>query len=123
MQVIYLNQESNTKDVTFDSWPSILCTETLQSLSIILACVPFLKPFLASLQSGYLRADDSKRRTTVGIYLSNDKSDTNKSSNSNKRYVEIADERSESAIKLQDVHSMHSVQAESNTDNETGIAV
>ena len=34
----------------------------MQSFSIIFACIPYLKPFFASLESGLIRIDDTRRR-------------------------------------------------------------
>jgi hypothetical protein len=39
-----------------------ICTQLVQALAIITACVPYLKPFMDSLESGGFRADDQKRK-------------------------------------------------------------
>ena len=36
--------------------------QLVQSFSIIFACIPYLKPFFASLESGLIRSDDTRRR-------------------------------------------------------------
>ncbi|KAI4169554.1 MAG: hypothetical protein LQ343_005634 [Gyalolechia ehrenbergii] len=68
VQLIYVNRARDTSDETFDTWPTVLSAETVQSLSIITACIPCLKPFLESLESGMLRSDDLRRRGMGGIY-------------------------------------------------------
>ena len=47
-------------------WPVVICTQAQQSLGIITACVPYLKPFFAGLSSGILRNDDIRRRVGRG---------------------------------------------------------
>ncbi|KAF7949332.1 uncharacterized protein EAE97_002841 [Botrytis byssoidea] len=49
-------------------WQTTVCQMVVQSTGIMAACIPFLKPFLMSLESGFLRADDVNRRTTAGMY-------------------------------------------------------
>ncbi|KAI0505244.1 hypothetical protein F5B22DRAFT_628334 [Xylaria bambusicola] len=43
-------------------WRATLAAEVVQVSSVMTACIPFLKPFLISLESGFLRADDMNRR-------------------------------------------------------------
>ncbi|KAF7889638.1 uncharacterized protein EAF02_002053 [Botrytis sinoallii] len=59
-QLFYLNQK--IEDPTFDPWRTTICNQIVQCLSIITACVPYLKMFLNSLESGLLRLDDLRRR-------------------------------------------------------------
>ena len=68
LQLVYQNRAAHTKDRTFKMWPVVLSAQTVQSLSIITACVPCLKPFLESLESGMLRSDDLRRRGLSGAY-------------------------------------------------------
>lgn len=48
-------------------WQAIVTAQVVQCLSIVTACVPYLKPFLDSLESGQMRADDLRRRGKMGI--------------------------------------------------------
>jgi len=50
------------KDPAFDQWGASISTQVVQCLSIVTACFPYLKPFLLSLESGLMRADDLRRR-------------------------------------------------------------
>lgn len=47
-----------------DPWTVILCTQIVQCLSIVSACFLYLKPFLDSVESGFIRSDDIRRRGT-----------------------------------------------------------
>nr|KMM73527.1 hypothetical protein CPAG_09815 [Coccidioides posadasii RMSCC 3488] len=72
LQLYFLNQVPDTSNATFDYWQMTICTQILQSLAVVTACMPFLKPFLDSLESGLLRADDQYRRSTAkGSYRYN----------------------------------------------------
>ncbi|KAL8770841.1 MAG: hypothetical protein Q9209_003492 [Squamulea sp. 1 TL-2023] len=67
VQLVYQNRAANTSDIIFKMWPVVLSAQTVQSLSIITACIPCLKPFLESLESGMLRSDDLRRRGMGGV--------------------------------------------------------
>ncbi|MCJ1361828.1 hypothetical protein MMC16_000928 [Acarospora aff. strigata] len=62
VQLIYLNRAANTSDFTFDHLPFVVCTQVVQNLSVITACIVYLKPFFESLESGMIRSDDLRRR-------------------------------------------------------------
>jgi hypothetical protein len=68
-QIFYANKPKPVQDPTFDLWPMWICTQLVQALAIITACVPYLKPFMDSLESGGFRADDQKRK--AHLYGSN----------------------------------------------------
>ena len=61
-QLVYLNHYSTSSDPTFDLWPEALCTSLVQNLSVITACIPYIKSFFLNLESGMIRADDLRRR-------------------------------------------------------------
>lgn len=63
------------------------------------ACIPFLKPFLISLESGFLRADDENRRTVSDTYGSG--GDSGKSPQRGANYIKIPDKTSHPSIELQ----------------------
>ena len=60
-QLSYL-QRSLNPDFTFDSFPYVICTQTVLALSLVTACVPYLQPFLESLNTGMLWTDDMQRQ-------------------------------------------------------------
>lgn len=61
VRLVYLYQRSNPRDSTLTNWTIVLCAQAIQNLSIITACVPYLKPFLESLESGMIRSDNVRR--------------------------------------------------------------
>lgn len=54
-------QANKSSDQTFAEWPTWVSALFVQGSSIIFACVPFMKPFFNSLQSGFVRTDDVRR--------------------------------------------------------------
>ena len=52
---------SSAIDQTFDAWRAEICAVIVESLSIIAACIPYLKPFFESLESGMLDNDTLRR--------------------------------------------------------------
>lgn len=62
VQIVYLNRESGSQDPSLNFWPTAICTQAVLNLSIITACIPYLKPFFESLESGMIRSDDLRRR-------------------------------------------------------------
>lgn len=55
IRVAYLAKESKSgNDLALEAWPATLCALIVQSLSVIAACIPYLKPFLDSLESGMM---------------------------------------------------------------------
>ncbi|KAL8799332.1 MAG: hypothetical protein Q9182_005976 [Xanthomendoza sp. 2 TL-2023] len=61
-QLAYFNNAISSNDVSFSLWSEIVCTQVVQSLNVITACVPHLKPFFDSLESGMIRSDDLRWR-------------------------------------------------------------
>lgn len=49
-------------------WPVVLCDLITQNLSITAACIPHLKPFIQSLESGMIRTDDLRRLGLSSAY-------------------------------------------------------
>ncbi|KAL9611263.1 MAG: hypothetical protein Q9167_004089 [Letrouitia subvulpina] len=60
--LVYFNQSWRSDDPPFNHWPLVVATQAVQALSIITACVPYLKPFFESLESGMIRSDDLRRQ-------------------------------------------------------------
>ena len=52
----------------YDPWIVTICTQTVQCFSIVSACFLYLKPFLDSVESGFIRNDDIRRRGTDDYY-------------------------------------------------------
>lgn len=61
-QLVYFNKAAKSDDMPFNSWSEVVCSQIVQSLSVITACVPQLKRFFDSIESGMIRNDDLRRR-------------------------------------------------------------
>lgn len=61
-ELIFRGRAGRSPDRTFAPWPAVVCALFVQCLSIVFACVPFLKPFFGALESGMIRIDDTRRR-------------------------------------------------------------
>ncbi len=62
VQLVLLSNLTKSNDITFDSWRYYLATQVVQNLSVITACVPYIKNFFLGLESGMIRIDDEERR-------------------------------------------------------------
>ncbi|KAL8703402.1 MAG: hypothetical protein Q9201_003405 [Fulgogasparrea decipioides] len=57
LQIYYLlSQTTGTRDLTFNTWRVVLLAEVVLSLSLLTACIPYLKPFMEALETGMIRA-------------------------------------------------------------------
>lgn len=63
-QLIVTNGRLNSLDSTFDYWPIAVSMSISECLSIVTACIPYLKPFMDSLESGRIRGDNVHPRDT-----------------------------------------------------------
>ncbi|KAL8935476.1 MAG: hypothetical protein Q9216_005404 [Gyalolechia sp. 2 TL-2023] len=61
-QLVYFNNATRSDDIPLNLWSEIICCQVVESLSIITACMPYLKPFFDSLETGMIRNDDLRRR-------------------------------------------------------------
>ena len=66
-QLVYLNRIENSNDLTFDIWRVTVCIQVIQSLSIIASCVFYMKPFLDSLETGFVQVGDLRRKQLSGF--------------------------------------------------------
>ncbi|KAI8946018.1 hypothetical protein F4801DRAFT_593688 [Xylaria longipes] len=88
-QVFYLQQLALDKEYLSTVWQLVVSEEVVYTTSIIATCIPFLKPFLLSLESGFLRADDENRRGDTSLPSSSN----NGSSGWTSRYIKIRNQR------------------------------
>ena len=51
-QLILLTQQRNSSDATLDTWSYYLSAQFVQSLSVITACIPYIKNALLGVESG-----------------------------------------------------------------------
>ena len=61
-KLLFWNKITDPTDPTLDTWQTTICTQIIQCLSISSACFLYLKPFLDSVESGFIRSDDMRRR-------------------------------------------------------------
>ena len=64
-KLVFLNRiqyRSNDVHATFTIWPIIIITQIIQGLQILSTCCLNLPPLLEGLQSGFMHADDIRRR-------------------------------------------------------------
>ena len=64
VRLVFLSAFSNSIDHPFDDFSTVLTTIIHINFSIMVSCVPFLKPVMDSLQTGVL-ASDLRTRTPV----------------------------------------------------------
>ena len=62
LELVYYAQAASSADASYDGWPAFFCNQFVLALSIITACVPYLKPLYLGLESGLLRSDDLRRQ-------------------------------------------------------------
>ena len=67
-KLVFWNRYQRTQSPGLEPWTVTICTQIIQGLSIITACSLYLKPFLDSIESGFLRSDDIRRRGTSDYY-------------------------------------------------------
>ena len=65
-QIIFLNKIGPSSDLSLDIWPVTLCMQLAQCLEILAACTVYLKPFLDSLESGFIQVGDLRRQRSEG---------------------------------------------------------
>lgn len=67
VRIVYLQRQYSTDNQILTDWTIVLCAQVVQDLGIITACIPYLKPFWESIQSGMIRSDDVRRRGGTGM--------------------------------------------------------
>lgn len=75
-------------DRFYHYWRVVVCALLTQCVSIVTACIPYLKPFFVSLESGMVRVDDTRRRgntTRPGYYYKNNPEPNSNNSSSSKK--------------------------------------
>ena len=61
-KLVYWNRARHSNDLTFAVWPVTLCTQMIQCLSIASFCLLYLKPLFDTLDSGFIRSDELRRK-------------------------------------------------------------
>ena len=65
--MVYINQALQSVDPLFESWRAAICAQILQAASILKASTTYLKPFVDSLESGFVQTGDLRRRQDTGF--------------------------------------------------------
>ena len=69
IKIAYLAKESNSSNaLTLKAWLATLCALIIEILSVIAACIPYLKPYLDSLESGMMNNDQLRQEGISGLY-------------------------------------------------------
>ena len=100
------------KDPSFDAWPVAICNQIAQCLSILTACTFYLKPFIDSLESGFIRAGDLRRQHVAGFGYSPENaisgSDSNKSPfSSSSRKTKQSKQHQSGEVELRGIRNHH----------------
>lgn len=64
VQIVFFTEAHDSGDVTFTAWKAAIASEIVQCLAIVTVCIPYLKPFLESLESGQMRIDGTRHAHT-----------------------------------------------------------
>ena len=64
VQIVYIRALTSYTDLLNAIWRIVVCGQVVQVTSIMTATVPFLKPFLTSLESGFIGANTASRTAT-----------------------------------------------------------
>ena len=66
-QIVYQSRLRSLSDWTFDVWPAVLCMQIVQCLSILTTCLVYMRPFIDSLETGFIKVDDLRRQHVEGF--------------------------------------------------------
>ena len=110
IRIVYLRKLSYRRDFTFEAWPAALCALIEESISIIAACIPYLKPFLESLESGMMNKDKFRREGLTELYAHADSKATIP------REAKVVSQRNTRA-RLEEYLELDSVTNENDRDN------
>ncbi|EWZ97206.1 hypothetical protein FOWG_04400 [Fusarium oxysporum f. sp. lycopersici MN25] len=64
--IYYFRKATDLNKPLFDMWAPTVIVQVIQCMSIMVTCVPFLKPFMDSLESGQMNAGDGLQTRTRG---------------------------------------------------------
>ncbi|KAL9564970.1 hypothetical protein ACKAV7_010884 [Fusarium commune] len=64
--IYYFRKATELGNPIFDLWAPTVIVQVIQCMSIMVTCVPFLKPFMDSVESGQMNAGDGLQTRTKG---------------------------------------------------------
>ena len=68
-KLAFLRKTQHVADPFLHTWSVTVCTQTIQCLSIVSACFLYLKPFLNSVEAGFIRNNDMRLQASSNAYL------------------------------------------------------
>ena len=84
VRLIYLHKALGSNDKTFDFRNAIFSTVADCNASVLVACIPFLKPFMKGLDSGLLTSDLRVRGPKTSLFQNSSKTSGKNSGNNSK---------------------------------------
>lgn len=70
-RLVYLRRETQSNDYPFTNFYFVLLTSLHVNMSVLVTCIPFLKPIMNGIQSGILAGDIRSLATIESHYLFN----------------------------------------------------
>lgn len=64
--IYYFRKAAESTNLIFDMWLPTVIIQAIQCMTILATCIPFLKPFMDSLDSGQMNAGDAWHTTKSG---------------------------------------------------------
>ncbi|KAG8532534.1 uncharacterized protein KY384_002411 [Bacidia gigantensis] len=68
VRIVELTRTSEAQGSTLEAWSVVLCALVEESLGVVAACIPYLKPFLDNLESGMMNNDLLRREGLNDLY-------------------------------------------------------
>ena len=107
-----------SSDLTFEIWAVTLCAQLVQCLSILATCLVYLRPFLDSLETGFMQVGDLKRQHVPGFgYNPEEGSKAPKKTKSGFDFSSLKSRLSRSQHQSEDVELQDNGWAEVNSSN------
>lgn len=66
--IYFYKRALDSKHPIFDMWQPTIIIQVIQCMSVMATCIPYLKPFMDSLQSGQMNASEITGTRTAGSY-------------------------------------------------------
>ncbi|KAI9756786.1 MAG: hypothetical protein M4579_003703 [Chaenotheca gracillima] len=67
LRLYFIPRAVGSSDPTLNAWLYIVCTQVAVSMSIFTSCIPYLKPFMESLETGMLVSDLRRNGATTSF--------------------------------------------------------
>ncbi len=84
IRLVYLHNALTSSDKTFDYRNAVFSTLVNANASVLVACIPFLKPFMKGLDSGLLTSDLRVRGPKTSLFQNSSRTSGKNSGNNSK---------------------------------------